>query len=76
MRNMAYATDIRTGARSGGLRGAITAYLADLADRREKAREYRRTLHELRALSDRELSDLGISRLNVEEVAYRATYGA
>jgi uncharacterized protein YjiS (DUF1127 family) len=39
-------------------------------------RLYRQTLDELAALSDRELADLGLSRLQVREVAYESVYGA
>ena len=37
---------------------------------------YRQTRDELDALSDRELADLGLSRLQVREVAYESVYGA
>lgn len=36
---------------------------------------YVQTLNELSALNDRELSDLGISRLNLRDVAATAAYG-
>ncbi|MBL9050409.1 MAG: DUF1127 domain-containing protein [Tabrizicola sp.] len=38
-------------------------------------RIYDRTVAELNALSDRELSDLGISRLGITEIAREAAYG-
>ncbi len=38
-------------------------------------RVYARTVAELNALSDRDLSDLGISRLGITEVAREAAYG-
>ena len=38
-------------------------------------RKYLTTYDELNALSDRELADLGLSRLNVRDVAYDAVYG-
>ena len=38
-------------------------------------REYLATYEELNALSDRELADLGLSRLNVRDVAREAVYG-
>jgi uncharacterized protein YjiS (DUF1127 family) len=38
-------------------------------------RTYLRTVAELNALSDRELSDLGISRLGIPELAHEAAYG-
>jgi uncharacterized protein YjiS (DUF1127 family) len=37
---------------------------------------YLRTLNELRALTDRELTDLGLSRVGIEDVAREAAYGA
>ena len=38
-------------------------------------RLYRQTLAELVALSDRELSDLGLSRLSIRQVAHESVYG-
>ncbi len=38
-------------------------------------RIYSRTVTELNALTDRELSDLGISRLGISEIAHEAAYG-
>ena len=38
-------------------------------------RSYIATFDELNALSDRELADLGLSRLNVRDVAHQAVYG-
>jgi uncharacterized protein YjiS (DUF1127 family) len=38
-------------------------------------RVYARTVAELNALTDRELSDLGISRLGIAEIAREAAYG-
>lgn len=37
---------------------------------------YRRTLNELRALNERELADLGLSRFELRAVANEAIYGA
>ena len=39
-------------------------------------RLYRQTLDELQALNDRELSDLGIARLAIRDVARDSVYGA
>jgi uncharacterized protein YjiS (DUF1127 family) len=36
---------------------------------------YRQTLGELQALTDRELADLGLSRLSIRQVAYESVYG-
>lgn len=38
-------------------------------------RVYARTVAELNALTDRELADLGISRLGIAEIAREAAYG-
>ena len=38
-------------------------------------RVYTRTVAELNALTDRELSDLGISRLGITDIAREAAYG-
>ena len=48
-----------------GVRRAFTDY-----------RLYRQTLAELETLSDRELRDLGLSRLSIRQVAYDSVYGA
>ena len=45
---------------------------ARLGKRLSDHRLYRRTLDELAALSDRELADLGLSRLQIREVAWTA----
>ncbi len=37
-------------------------------------RNYRTTVIELNRLSNRELSDLGISRCDIESIAFKATY--
>ncbi|MFC3085644.1 DUF1127 domain-containing protein [Tabrizicola soli] len=53
--------------------------LADLKDRVLAAiqarRLYAQTVAELNALSDRDLADLGISRLGIVEVAREAAFG-
>ena len=40
-----------------------------------KRRLYNRTVSELRRLSDFRLSDIGVSRNNIPEVAHKAVYG-
>jgi uncharacterized protein YjiS (DUF1127 family) len=37
---------------------------------------YRQTVDELQALSDRDLADLGLSRLQIRDVALETVYGA
>lgn len=70
---MAYVMQTRSAAahpaqRGGGLFSVLGAALA-------RRRVYTRTLAELRELTDRELADLGISRLSIADVAREAAYG-
>lgn len=70
---MAYTTDTRRA--TWALRDRFNSFLADLADRRARAKVYRATYNELSALTDRELNDLGLSRSGIRAVAYEAAYG-
>jgi uncharacterized protein YjiS (DUF1127 family) len=49
--------------------------LARLRQALAKHRAYWATCEELNALSDRELADLGLSRLAIRDVAREASYG-
>jgi uncharacterized protein YjiS (DUF1127 family) len=40
-----------------------------IAQATERRKRYQRTLGELRALSDRELADIGIARVNINQIA-------
>lgn len=69
---MAHVSDIRIsgvtlGDRFADFRGA-------LASRRAQNRVYRNTYNELASLTDRELSDIGISRSDIKRVASEAAY--
>lgn len=39
-------------------------------------RLYRQTLSELNAMTDRDLADIGVSRLSIRDIAREAAYGA
>jgi uncharacterized protein YjiS (DUF1127 family) len=70
---MAYVNTTQT-ARGGLL--ARLAFLKDgIAVAVQQRRIYTRTVSELNALTDRELTDLGISRLAIPEIAQEAAYG-
>jgi uncharacterized protein YjiS (DUF1127 family) len=70
---MAYLNTTQT-ARSGLL--ARLALLKDgVATAIQQRRVYARTLAELNALTDRELNDLGMSRLAIADIAHEAAYG-
>lgn len=68
---MATTTTFHTsGARGGhGIFAGVRKAFADY-------RLYRQTLSELDGLSNRELRDLGLSRLSIRQVAYDSVYGA
>ncbi len=57
---------------------AVFGWFADAwkfaAEQYGKWQVYRVTLQELDALNDRELSDVGISRFQIKEVAYEHAY--
>jgi uncharacterized protein YjiS (DUF1127 family) len=70
---MAYVNTTQS-ARSGLM--ARLAILKDgFATAVQQRRIYARTVAELNALTDRELTDLGISRLAIPEIAHEAAYG-
>ena len=56
---------------AAGLSGLVARISKSLAD----YRLFRQTVDELEALNDRELADLGLSRLSVRDVAYESVYG-
>ncbi len=56
--------------------GRIAKFVADLQDYMARRSVYRQTLRELNELTDRDLSDLGMSRANIRSVAYEAAWGA
>jgi uncharacterized protein YjiS (DUF1127 family) len=71
---MAYAAStngLSTGV-FGGIAKLYNAVVAELHNRRV----YFATKNELSALSARDLDDLGISRSDINRIAYEAAYGA
>lgn len=70
---MAYATETRTA--GGSFAQKIAEFRGFVADRFAKYQVYRDTMGELNALSDRDLSDLGLTRGDVHRVAVEAAYG-
>jgi uncharacterized protein YjiS (DUF1127 family) len=52
----------------------LGGYISGVSARFAQYRTYRKTLDELQSLTDRELSDLGISRYSIRAIAYRAAY--
>jgi uncharacterized protein YjiS (DUF1127 family) len=70
---MAYANSTR--AVSVSLSDRLAATVSVLRAAIQRRRVYEQTLRELRSLSDRDLSDLGISRAVITMVAREAAYG-
>lgn len=65
-------TTLRT---STTLADRIGNFLAGLNDNRRRYGVYRQTLRELNELTDRELSDLGLHRAEIDSIALEAAYG-
>lgn len=70
---MAYVNNSRTA--SFGLMDRLAAMAASFKAHRAQRAIYLRTVYELNLLTDRELSDLGIARISIEDVARSAAYG-
>lgn len=71
---MAYATEILSA--DHGLLDRVSAVLKAFGEARAQRKVYKTTLNELRALSARDLSDLGISPSEIPFLAREAAYGA
>lgn len=54
----------------------LSSLRTSLAERFAHYRTYRTTLTELAMLSDRELTDMGLHRANIREIAFEAAYKA
>jgi uncharacterized protein YjiS (DUF1127 family) len=73
--DMTYFTDTASNATLiERLLATVSTALTAAAARQAKRRVYNTTLHELGALSNRDLADLGISRSEVRRIAWEAAY--
>jgi uncharacterized protein YjiS (DUF1127 family) len=70
---MAYVNTTRSA--PGGLLARLAILKDGVVTAVQQRRTYARTVAELNALTDRELTDLGISRLSIPEIAHEAAYG-
>jgi uncharacterized protein YjiS (DUF1127 family) len=70
---MAYVNTTRIARK--GLADRLVALKDSVATALQTRRVYARTVAELNCLTDRELSDLGISRLGIADIAREAAYG-
>lgn len=57
------------------LTARLMAVFVRITEDRARRALYARTVQELHALSNRDLADLGISRLQIEDVAREAAFG-
>ena len=69
---MTYNTD--TGFAGFSLGQRLAALRADWAEKAAKRKVYRTTYNELNALTNRDLSDLGIDRSMIKRIALEAAY--
>ncbi|PZR00883.1 MAG: hypothetical protein DI533_00125 [Cereibacter sphaeroides] len=65
MTNTTYSTTSQT----AGLVSYFNALRDEVAARINRSRVYRKTFNELNAMSDRELADIGLSRLQIADIA-------
>ncbi|WP_112324039.1 DUF1127 domain-containing protein [Oceanibium sediminis] len=72
---MAFFTDTTTTTAGNGLFARIARVFARIQQSLAESREFRRTYNELNSLSDRELADLGLNRMDLSRVARDTVYG-
>lgn len=70
---MAYVNSTRVA--SNGLADRFAALVKSVKTALNQRRVYLQTVRELNALSDRELSDLGMHKSMIDDVARQAAYG-
>jgi len=58
-----------------GLRDSLVTLVANTREALRRRAIYKRTIAELKGLSQRELDDLAISRCMIHRLAYEAAYG-
>ncbi len=58
---------------------SLSEFAADLVasvkENRARRAVYSKTLGELRMMTDRDLADIGIARIQIEDIAFEAAYG-
>jgi uncharacterized protein YjiS (DUF1127 family) len=70
---MAYVNTTRVARK--GLLDRLSVLKDGVVTALQQRRIYSQTVAELNALTDRELSDLGIARTTIREIAHEAAYG-
>ena len=72
---MAAIADTNIAHNHAGSRGRFLAAFQRMQENRARRAIYRQTVRELSALSNRELTDLGISRGTIHRLAHDAAWG-
>lgn len=72
---MAAIAHIHNAAAATGFAGRLSAAIQRMQENRARRAIYRQTVRELNALTDRDLTDLGISRSMVGHLAHEAAWG-
>jgi uncharacterized protein YjiS (DUF1127 family) len=70
---MAYVNATRAG--SAGIADRVSTIVKSVKGALVRRRKYAQTYRELDALTERELSDLGIHRSMISQIAHEAAYG-
>jgi uncharacterized protein YjiS (DUF1127 family) len=73
---MAFVSNTSTSVPLLGLRQRYADFVQRLRAARKARAVYTRTVEELSALSDRDLADLGIARIGIEDIAREAALRA
>jgi uncharacterized protein YjiS (DUF1127 family) len=74
--DMAFASDTQRAAQGTSTWGRLADLRTSLIERFATYRMYRSTLAELEGLSDRDLTDLGLTRGDIRDVAWNSAYRA
>jgi uncharacterized protein YjiS (DUF1127 family) len=69
---MAFVSNTSTSVPSLGLRQRFADFVQRTREARKARAVYTRTIEELSALSDRDLADLGIARISIQDIAREA----
>lgn len=72
---MAYLNTHRAAAAGFNMTAWIGDVLANWNEARERRAVYLKTLEELQSMTDRDLADINLSRVQIEDVAREAAYG-
>ncbi|MFN7222397.1 MAG: DUF1127 domain-containing protein [Paracoccaceae bacterium] len=74
---MAYANSQSAARADAGtsVKGWVGDVLAKWNTARERRAVYLQTLNELSAMSDRDLADINVARVSIEDIARQAAYG-